>query len=301
MSDDQRSFCSDLSSVEDEKIIAETSQDSDDMLNSDLKSDFLSSHQPLRRSVRLTSALLNYAHPPGLNLVPLGSAWSLDPIARINNGARRTLLDLFNMIDGMQRRVHDLRTSDLQLFFQWWKLFASFFSTSLQSYNCVVIPWLTSHASLDENAIQEKLSREQMQMHCTTVESMLSSFDKIRDQAGRRAPDETLARIIKAASEVRPIVQFYGAMENELASMIDCHSSPAQAKWLEKRLATFVHKTGAKHLRRMHLHIVVRGMTPESAAAWNKIIPSLVRLSYQGHSSKFQSTYVAVVNKLASV
>lgn len=91
----------------------------------DVKSDFLAKTMPARKSARLTSAILNYSRPDGLNLVPLGTSWAVDIFARLNNGARRSFIDLYNMIDAMQHRVSDLRTSELKLFLHWWHLFAS--------------------------------------------------------------------------------------------------------------------------------------------------------------------------------
>lgn len=275
-----------------------SSQDLDE-LDSDLKSHFLT-EQPLRNSVRLTSVLLNYAHPPGLNLVPLGTAWSLDPLARLNNAARRAFLDLFNMIDGMQRRVHDLRTADLLIFFKWWKLFASFNSVVLASYESVIIPWLLSSKSSEKPDFIPDLMIAQAQSHSKILDKIISSFDTIYKQTPRRAPDETLARIIKSTSDVKPIIAFYAAVESTFPPVIEHSFNQTEVKSFERRLVTFLHKTGVSQIRRMHLHIVARSMTDESISAWHKLIPPLTRISYQTYTSKFQTTYVAVVNTLAS-
>lgn len=264
-----------------------------------MKSDFLT-EPTLRKSVRLTSALLNYAHPPGLNLTPLGTAWSLDPLARVNNAARRAFLDLFNMLDGMQRRVHDLRTTDLQLFFKWWKVFASFVTAALTSYESVIVPWLLSCSTFDVEKIPSDVSLVRAHAHSTTLAGIVSAFDTINKQTLRRAPDETLARMIKTSSDMRLIIEFYAAMENSLPRLIESHFNQLDVKALERRLAIHLHKTGVSHTRRMHLHIVARSMTDDSVSAWHKLFPHLIRLSYQAYTSKFQTTYVAVVNALAS-
>lgn len=263
-----------------------------------MKSDFLS--EPIRKSVTLTSALLNYSRPPGLNLVPLGTAWSLDPLARVNNAARRAFIDLFTIIDSMQRRVHDLRTADLQLFFKWWEFSASFVTVALASYESVVIPWLSSCSSFDVTKVPPDVSLTQAQAHSSTLEGMVSAFDAIDKQRSRRAPDESLARMIKAIAEVKLIIEFYAAMENSLPPVIESHFNQPEVKVLERRLATYLQKTGTSHVRRMHLHFMARGMTDESVSAWLRLIPLLTRFSYETYTTKFHKNCVAVVYTLAS-
>lgn len=260
-----------------------------------MPSDFLSATAAPRKSARLSSALLNYRRPDGLNLVPLGSSWALDIFARLHNGIRRELIDLYNMIDAMQKHIQDLRTSDLKLFFSWWDLFSSFMEVACDAHEMVLFPWIRKRAELPE-ALSES-ARSKLN---ETVESMLGSFDTVYSQMSRRPPDETMAKIIKALVDMHPIVEHFENFENNVPTLIEEHFKPKEAKSIEKKLASFLHKTGDSDFRRLHLSIVARGMTEEVLSAWQKLLPPLVRLSYRSYSNRFTETHIAAVQKLAT-
>lgn len=259
-----------------------------------INSDFLSSIAPVRKSARLSSALLNYSRPEGINLVPLGSSWGLDVFARLHNGTRRELIDLYNMIDSMQRRVQDLRTPDLKLFFSWWKLFSSFLQVSLQCHDELLMTWVTQKTSLPES-----LNGEYRQEVKHKVNNMLKSFSVIQDNLSRRPPDETMAKIIKGLVDMHPIVEYFERIENSLPEVVEEVYKPRDAKKIEKKLASYLHNTGHPDIRRMHLLLMARAMTDEVLSAWQKTISLLVRLSFKSSNRRFEATHMLPIQQLA--
>lgn len=260
-----------------------------------MPSDFLTANVASRKSARLSSALLNYRRPDGLNLVPLGSSWALDVSARLHNGIRRELIDMYNMIDAMQKHIQDLRTMDLKLFFSWWDLFSSFMEVACDAHDKILLPWILKRGTLPE-ALNEG-ARSKMK---ETVNSMLGNFDTVYSQMSRRPPDETMAKIIKALVDMHPIVEYLENFENNIPTVIEEFYKPKDAKSIEKRLAVFLHKNGDNDFRRLHLSIVARGMTDEVLSAWQRFVPALVRFSYRSYGSMFADTHIAAVQKLAA-
>lgn len=260
-----------------------------------INSDFLSAQPAPRKSARLTSALLNYRRPEGLNLIPLGSSWALDVFARLHNGIRRELIDMYNMIDAMQKHIQDLRSGDLNLFFDWWDLFSSYIEVSFDLHAKLLVPWVLKKGvmpkSLDEHA------RSNMKK---TLGAMLANFDTVYSQLPRRPPDETMAKIIKGLVDMHPIVEYLENCENNIPPVLEELYKPADAKKIEKKIASFLHKKGDEEFRRMHLSIVARAMTAEGLSAWQKLLPPFTRLSYKSYAKSFDTSHVKIVQKLAS-
>lgn len=267
--------------------------DAEDALH--MASDFLTGNTAPRKSARLSSALLNYRRPDGLNLVPLGSSWALDVFARLHNGIRRELIDLYNMIDSMQKRIQDLRTADLNMFFSWWDMFSSYMEVACDAHEKVLIPWVTKRGrlpdALDETARLQLTGK---------VREMLAKFDTVYSQLNRRPPDETMAKIIKALVDMHPIVECLENFENYIPTAIEENYKHKDARTIEKKLASFLNKTGDSDFRRMHLCVVSRGMTEDVLSAWQRLLPPLIRLSYRSHTNKFTETHLSIVRKLAS-
>lgn len=260
-----------------------------------VSSDFLTASVAPRKSARLSSALINYRRPDGLNLVPLGSSWALDVFARLHNGIRRELIDMYNMIDSMQRRIQELRTSDLKLFFNWWNLFSSYVEVSFDAHDKLLIPWIVKKGSLPDS-LNENVRANMKQ----TIHSMLKNFDTCYSQLPRRPPDETMAKIIKALVHMHPIVEYLEKFENDIPVTIEDNYRSRDAKIMERKIAIFLHKTGDLDFKHMHLSVVARGMTEEVLSAWHKILPIWVRLSYRSNGRLFSNAHLSVVRKLAA-
>lgn len=260
-----------------------------------ISSDFLTAQAAPRKSARLTSALLNYRRPEGLNLIPLGSSWALDVFARLHNGARRELIDMYNMVDAMQKRVEDLRSADLKLFFSWWDLFSSFVEVSFEVHQKVLVPWIQKRST-----VPRELGEEAQETVKKILNTLLSNFDTIYSQLPRRPPDETMAKIIKGLVDMHPIVEYLENIENTVPEVVEEVYKPSDAKKIEKKVAQFLHKRGDDDFRRMHLSVVARGMTTDGLSAWHKVLSPLVRISYRSFGKAFEATHVKIVQKLAS-
>ncbi|KAI0567727.1 hypothetical protein FGB62_1g34 [Gracilaria domingensis] len=272
--------------------MTELPQHSEEILNP--QSDFLSNQTPEKKSVRLSSALLNYTRPDGINPVPLGSSWALDLLARLHNATRRELIDLYNMVDSMKRRVQQLGSADLRTFFTWWYLFSSFLKTTFEAHTQLLFPWVSSKAqlpdALDEQAIRGVKDK---------LQSLFKEFRTANEQLSRRAPDETLARIIKALVHMHLVVQHMENVENTLSDLIEQQFQPAEANRFDKKLARFMHSHGRGDYKRMHLLLIANAMSSEATSVWHKSMPTMLRLSYRTTSKRFNATHANAVRKLA--
>lgn len=259
-----------------------------------VSSDFLTATVSPRKSARLSSALINYRRPDGLNLVPLGSTWALDVFARLHNGIRRELIDMYNMIDSMQRRIQELRTPDLIFFFNWWDLFSSYIEVSFEAHDKLLIPWIVKKSALPDS-LNENVRANMKQ----TIHSMLKSFDMSYSQLPRRPPDETMAKIIKGLVHMHPIIEYLEKFENDIPGIIESNYRQKDVKVMERKIAAFLHKTGDLDFKHMHLCVAARGMTEEALSAWHKILPIWIRLSYRTNGKLFSNSHLSVVRKLA--
>lgn len=259
-------------------------------------SDFLTARAPERRSARLSSALLDYKRPDGLNLVPLGTTWSVDIFVRPHNGIRRELIDLYNMIDSMQRRVQELRSADIKRFFRWWEVFASYLRTVFDLSNQVLVPWGLKGTERP-NALAESVGTA-----CGEhIEGMFGLFHTILEQMPRRPPDESLAKIIKALTHIHPIFEYLEAVENTMPEIAEANMTAKEAARMEKKVAIYVHKNGDADFRHFHLNILGRGMTEEIASAWRRRVPPILRIMTSGSKAKFANSHIGIVDKLALV
>lgn len=282
------------SSKEDSEPFNEEEDDRDgEELLSEMPSDFLQTDTS-RRSLRLTSALLNYARPPGLNLVPLGASACVDVFARLGNGVRRAFIDMYNMIEEMRRRVEEVRTKRVQLFFDWWMTFSSFLSTSLDTYAVLLLPWAAVYGDgadmPDIKAVVESVS--------DTIEV----FENIEQHVARRAPDETVARIIRAVETMgAPVARFLHAVENAVPDVLDAAGvTDKEIRKIERKVLKYMHRHGPKESRKFHIFMVERGMSMEECAAWKaSIVPFLLKLVLWTSAKRFETQYTAIVTALA--
>lgn len=259
-------------------------------------SDFLTARAPERKSARLSSALLDYKRPDGLNLVPLGTTWSVDIFVRPHNGIRRELIDLYNMLDSMQRRVQELRSGDLKRFFQWWDVFASYLETVFDLSDKMLVTW-----AINGGERPEALSSSVASACREHISSMLGLFDVILEQMSRRPPDESLAKIIKALTHIHPIFEYIEAVENTMPEVAEQNMTAKQAVGMEKKIANYLHKNGDPDYKQFHLSMLGRGMTDEIASAWRRRVPPLLRLMTAFTKGKFEAYHIGVVDKLALV
>lgn len=260
-----------------------------------MASDFVTA-KPSRKSARLSSALLDYKRPEGLNMVTLGSSWAVDIFARPHNGLRRELIDLYNMIDSMQRRIKDLRTTDLMSFFEWWDLFASYLQTTIQIADELLIPWAVGGSAMP------KALKDEIRSSCKqSTKTLLECFDTVFKQLHRRPPDESLAKIIKGLVHIHPIFAFVRAVEDSLPEIVESTYSEKDALSMERMIALYYHRNGDISLRRFHLAIMARGMTDEVVSAWKRCVPPLVRVVSRALKQRFATEHLGVVEKLALV
>lgn len=259
-------------------------------------SDFLTAVQPERKSARLSSALLDYKRPEGLNLVPIGSSWSLDLFARHHNGSRRELIDMYNMIDSMQKRIQEVRNHDLEAFLNWWDVFASYLLVSQEGEEKILIAWLEKLPNIE---IPEELQKEERQKISTTIKELCESFDQIDNLLKRRAPDESMAKIIKSLVRVEPIVTYFERVESLLPAVVEKSGDAKEGKRLERQMAKYLYKNGHPSERKLHLCILGRGMTSDVLSAYRKLLPMHVRLLSHSYQAQFDKTHVSVVDRLA--
>jgi hypothetical protein len=261
-----------------------------------MKSDFLTAHAPERKSARLSSAILDYKRPEGLNLVPLGTSWSVDLFARPHNGIRRELIDLYNMVDSLQRRIAEVRSGDLRTFFLWWDVFESYFDAALKANSQLLIPWACGNGTIPaavNGVVQAAVNTHMIEMR--------KGFRTVVDQIARRPPDESLAKIIKGLTHIHPIFEYVEAIENNLPEIAEANHSMKDGLQMEKRVVAFFFKTGDPELRRYHVAVLARGMTEEVESAWTKRIPSLVRFNSWMFKTRFNAEHIGVVSQLANL
>lgn len=219
----------------------------------------------------------------------------LDIFARLHNGVRRELIDLYNMVDAMQRRIQNLRSSDLNMFFTWWDLFSSYVEVCFEAHDQVLIPWVRKKGGmpdmLDDGAVSGMKD---------TLNTMLRDFDTTYSQLPRRPPDETMAKIIKGLVYMHSLVEYLQTFENEVPLAIENKCRQKDAVVMEKKLARFLQRRGDLNYRQMHLSIVARGMTDEAASAWRRRLPFWIKISFRSTGKLFSNTHLAVVRKLAA-
>lgn len=262
-----------------------------------VKSDFLTAAKNERKSARLSSALIHYKRPKGLNLVPFGVKWSCDLFARLNNGVRRQVIDLYNMIDAMQKHIDKLRSRDLNQFFTWWELFQSYIQTCLQAHEYLIVEWLEPHIDHQIPDSVNNLKRADVKREMIDLFDMFNTIEK---QILRRPPDEIMAKIIKGLGPMQLLIDYLESLENDLPLIVEAAFREKDARRIERRMAIYMHKKGNKDLKHMHLCIVERGMTDQELAPWRKLLPIWLRIAYRPNSNLFTNRYLHVVRKLAA-
>lgn len=257
-------------------------------------SDFLGQHARERKSARLSSALLDYKRPEGLNLVPLGTSWAVDIFVRPHNGIRRELIDLYNIVDSMQRRIQDLRSQDLRIFFQWFDAFSSLLETVFEVSDQLLIPW-----AVGDGTPPTGLGEAARSANKAHIEAMLKEFDIVVAQMGRRPPDESLAKIIKSLKHIHLCFDYLESVENLMPEVAEASRSEKEGRRMEKKVAAYLHKNGDPDYRRFHLLQVGRGMTNEVASAWKRVLPGVIRITSSAQRNAFQAKHLRCVDELA--
>lgn len=200
---------------------------------------------------------------------------------------------MYNMVDSMQKRVQEIRTADLNLFFIWWDLFSSYLETTFACHDELLWPWITSKLKLSDCA--PDLKKEETKK---IMDAFLKKFDVIYDQISRRPPDETMAKMIKALADVHPIVEYFERIEANLPDHIESAYNIKEARKIERKISSYMHHKGDQQFRKMHLLVMSRGMTDQLISAWRKTLSLILRLSYRSATKRFQATHLHAVNKL---
>lgn len=155
-------------------------------------------------------------------------------------------------------------------------------------------------AEKSSHSTPRALSKDAVETSMQSVNSMIATFHTIDSQVNRRPPDESMAKVIKSLNDFQRLVDFLSAVENDVPDIVESHLSPKECRSVEKKLTAFLHKNGQPQFRRMHLHIIARAMSTEALSAWKKSTSLFVRFSYQLHTKKFETSFVAVMNTLVS-
>ncbi|KAK1858844.1 hypothetical protein I4F81_001444 [Pyropia yezoensis] len=171
---------------------------------------------------------------PPVTLTPYPSDWATDVVSFLHNALRREMMDLYALLDAMQRKQAVLTLDHITTFYVWWAPFHRFFLAALAAEEAEVFPPLAERAPITHQRVRESsrtLATERLRRGLAAVAAYASAFTPTRP-AG-----ETLSGLLAAVDELSWVHGYWAAMEAAVPPLLVAQFRKRDKVAWERRIA----------------------------------------------------------------
>ncbi|KAA8496479.1 hypothetical protein FVE85_0208 [Porphyridium purpureum] len=230
---------------------------------------------------------------PVLIPAPYGEKWSMDVFALPHNALKRELLDLYKILGSLQRRMIDLRHSDIDDFYNWWEVFEAFILDYFDMEEKIVFPWIQSRIPLGKT----KFSQTQRSILKGRLSKLMHDVDECEYKFSYLPAGEVLPRLLQCMDKFSPrLLEYLGEQERRLPRALDKKFAAADKAVLDQKLMDYMMQ--AKYTNEL-VTIMTRWLNDAQLKEWKRTnLKGTARLSYTMWKNSLYKNHVSIVTEM---
>eukprot|EP00168_Porphyra_purpurea_P010651 TRINITY_DN2651_c0_g1_i2.p2 TRINITY_DN2651_c0_g1~~TRINITY_DN2651_c0_g1_i2.p2 ORF type:complete len:352 (+),score=140.71 TRINITY_DN2651_c0_g1_i2:486-1541(+) len=203
------------------------------------------------------------AELPRIVLAPYGDGdWARDVVVFLHNAMRREFMDLYALLDVMQRKKSLLTHDVIESFFDWWADFQAFCLAAINAATDEVFPPITAREPITHQKVRQS-------SRMLTNGRFLVILQKITDyqsQFSRSRPaGEMLPGLLALVDELSFIHAYWAALEELIPPVIAVHFCKRDKALWERRIAAHVRRGNNYDL---NMALLGRWLSTAAEAKW---------------------------------
>lgn len=140
-----------------------------------------------------------------VELAPYGNSWAEDMFAVGHNTVKSEILDMYNIVGALERRGRKVRPKSVHLFYDWWNLFLSVFTVTLDMEEDVIFPWIEKEVDLTGTGMTLR-ERTETKKH---IADLLNIIRVQEAKVGYIPAGEATPKMLTFLNEFVPVVLRY--------------------------------------------------------------------------------------------
>lgn len=177
---------------------------------------------------------------PRITLSPYGEGdWARDVVVFLHNAMRREFMDLYALLDVMQRKKSLLTHDVIESFFDWWGDFQSFCVAAINAETDEVFPPITNREPITNHKVRQSsrmLTNGRFLVILQKVTDYQSAFNR------NRPAGEMLPGLLALVDELSFIHPYWSALEELVPPAIAVHFRKRDKALWERRIAAHVRR-----------------------------------------------------------
>lgn len=200
-------------------------------------------HNDILRTAMVRKREINaklIAEFPKIVLSPYGEGdWARDVVVFLHNAMRREFIDLYALLDVMQRKKSLLTHDVIDSFFDWWGDFQSFCVAAINAETDEVFPPITHREPITNHKVRQSsrmLTNGRFLVILQKVTDYQSAFNR------NRPAGEMLPGLLALVDELSFIHPYWAALEELVPPAIAVHFRKRDKALWERRIAAHVRR-----------------------------------------------------------
>lgn len=226
-----------------------------------------------------------------VSLAPYGTNWASDVVVFLHNAVRREFMDLYALLDLMQRKRRTLTHDLVDVFFEWWTDFETFCVATVNAETEVIFPPLMKRTPLTAPALRDSA---RMLANGKFVVGLRKVTDFRPNFTPHLPAGEVLPRLISLVSELSFIHDYYASQEAALPPVIAAHFRKRNKASWEKALTDHMRYADSYD---MNLVLLTRWLRPSADTKWRlrNLKPS-EHLAFGGWRREAERNHLQIVD-----
>jgi len=203
------------------------------------------------------------AELPRIVLAPYGDGdWARDVVVFLHNAMRREFMDLYALLDIMQRKKSLLTHDVIESFFDWWADFQAFCLAAVNAATDEVFPPITAR----EPITHQKVRQSSRMLTNGRFLVILQKITEYQSQFSRSKPaGEMLPGLLALVDELSFIHTYWASLEEVIPPVIAVHFRKRDKALWERRIAAHVRRGDNYDL---NMALLGRWMSTAAEAKW---------------------------------
>mmetsp|Transcript_3034 Transcript_3034/g.5366 ORF Transcript_3034/g.5366 Transcript_3034/m.5366 type:complete len:911 (-) Transcript_3034:1001-3733(-) len=230
---------------------------------------------------------------PVLVPAPYGEKWSMDIFALPHNAIKRELVDLYRILMSLQKRMIDLRHSEIDDFYNWWEVFEAFVLDYFEIEERVIFHWIESRIPLG----QTRFSKTQRMVFKGRLSRLMHDIDDCEYKFTNLPAGEVLPRLLSCLDRFTPrLLEYFGEQERRLPRAIERKFTAEDKRWADEKMMAFM--MDAKYTNELVV-LLTRWLNQDQLKDWKRAnLKGTARLSYSVWRNQFNKNHIAIVDEM---
>eukprot|EP00183_Erythrolobus_madagascarensis_P001577 CAMPEP_0185851674 /NCGR_PEP_ID=MMETSP1354-20130828/10969_1 /TAXON_ID=708628 /ORGANISM="Erythrolobus madagascarensis, Strain CCMP3276" /LENGTH=881 /DNA_ID=CAMNT_0028552709 /DNA_START=27 /DNA_END=2672 /DNA_ORIENTATION=+ len=230
---------------------------------------------------------------PVLIPVPYGEKWSMDIFALPHNAIKRELVDLYKILGSLQKRMMDLRHTEIDDFYNWWEVFEAFVLDFFEMEEGIIFPWIESRIPLGKS----NFSQTQRSIVKGRLSRLMHEIDDCEYKFTNLPAGEVLPRLLECLDRFTPkLLEYFGEQERRLPRAIEVKFEAVDKRWVDENCLAFM--MNAKYTNEL-VTIMTRWLNENQLREWKRNnLKGTARLSYSMWRNQLNKNHISIVTDM---